>query len=101
MALYGGMRSRAAAEGGGGARRGVGRVAGGKGEERGEVGTKQRSLAHILLCILLFWLANIQDGRPPVILGWRRGVRVLARARAAARARASERARMCVRACTE
>lgn len=50
------------------------------------VGTKQRSLAHILLCILLFWLANIQDGRPLVILGWRHSVRVLARARAAARA---------------
>jgi len=54
------------------------------------VGTKQRSLAHILLCILLFWLANIQDGRPLVILGWRHGVRVLARARALERASVRE-----------
>lgn len=58
------------------------------------VGTKQRSLAHILLCILLFWLANIQDGRPAVILGWRRDVRVLARARG--RARVNK--RVCIRA---
>lgn len=86
VALYGGMRT-CEREGRGertGRSRGWGRA----------VGTKQRSLAHILLCILLFWLANIQDGRPAVILGWRRDVRVLARARG--RARVNK--RVCIRA---
>lgn len=52
----------------------------------GGLGTKQRSLAHILLCILLFWLANIQDGRPPVILDWWYGVCVSSHERARVRA---------------